>query len=56
MSRRVSMPSIPVTAALDSASANVDSDRHDEARRDASRTANPATWIDTDSGSSWFIP
>ena len=56
VSRRVSMPSIPTTPAAPSSSCRDRSLRHDDGRRDASRTTNPATWIPRDSGSSEFTP
>ena len=56
VSRRVSMPSIPMTPAATRASCRVESARHDDARRAVSRTANPATCTPADSGSAVFIP
>ena len=56
VSRRVSIPSMPSTPEAARASRSVASDRHDEARRAASRTAKPATCTPDDSGSSAFIP
>ncbi len=56
VSARVSIPSMPGTPCSASDAWRVVSERHDEARRDASRTANPATWTLADSGSSPFSP
>ena len=56
VSRRVSMPSMPTTPAAASEAVRVSSARHDDARREASRTAKPATWIAPDSGSSRVHP
>ena len=56
MRRRVSTPSMPSRPAEASSSARVRSARQLEARREASRTTNAATWILADSASSSFVP
>ena len=56
VSARVSIPSMPGTPLAASEAGSVVSARQDEARRDASRTANPATCTLDDSGSSPFMP
>ncbi len=56
VSRRVSIPSSPTTPSRASSSASVPAARQLDARREASRTTNPATWTRPDSGSSGFVP
>ena len=56
VSLRVSIPSIPGTAASSSASGNEPLARQELARRATSRATNPATWMRPLSASSAFMP
>ncbi len=56
VSLRVSMPSIATIPPAASSASSVRSERQLLARREASRTAKPATCTRADSGSAWFMP